>query len=130
MTMIPDFTKTMQDVMASFPSDMSSIQDALRSQSLLGEKLARVALAAAERSTEISARWAKDSITRMGELAAVRQEPSDYAKAVSDFASRSAELAAEHMAAYAEIAKTVQTDTVNLMLTAGKDIVLDAQKAA
>ena len=130
MARTPDFTKTMQDMMANFPSGMSSIQDALKSQGLLGEKLARVALAAAERSTEISARWAKDSIARMGELAAVKQEPSDYAKAMSDFASASAELAAEHMAAYAEVAKKVQTDTADLMLTAGKDIALDAQKIA
>ncbi|WP_410217092.1 phasin family protein, partial [Paracoccus sp. (in: a-proteobacteria)] len=78
---------------------------------LLGEKLARVALAAAERSSEISARWAKDSLTRMGELATVKDEPSDYAKAASDFASASAELAAEYMAAYAEVAKKVQMDT-------------------
>ena len=125
-----DFTKTMQDMMANFPSNMSSIQDAMKSQSLLSEKLARVALAAAERSTEISARWAKDSMACMGELAAHKDEPSDYTKAVSDFASRSAELAAEHMAAYAEVAKKVQLDTVELMLTAGKDVALDAQKNA
>ena len=130
MAKTPDFSKTMQDMMANFPSNMSSIQDAMKSQSLLGEKLARVALAAAERSAEISARWAQDSITRMGELAAVKEEPSDYAKAVSDFASRSAELAAEHMAAYAEVAKKVQMDTVDLMLTAGKDVASDAQKNA
>lgn len=130
MAKTPDFTKTMQDMVANFPSNMSSIQDAMKSQSLLGEKLARVALAAAERSTEISARWAKDSITRMGELAALKEEPSDYAKALSDFASASAELAAEHMAAYAEVAKKVQMDTVDLMLTAGKDVALDAQKSA
>ncbi|MGZ3215922.1 Phasin [Paracoccus sp. T5] len=130
MAKTPDFAKTMQDMMANFPIDTSSFQEAMKSQNLLGEKLARVALSAAERSTEISARWAKDSITRMGELAAVKEEPSEYAKAMSDFASASAELAAEHMAAYAEVAKKVQMDTVDLMLTAGKDIASDAQKVA
>jgi hypothetical protein len=34
------------------------------------------------------------------------------------------------MAAYAEVAKKVQMDTVDLMLTAGKDIASDAQKTA
>ncbi|WP_410218369.1 Phasin [Paracoccus sp. (in: a-proteobacteria)] len=130
MAKTPDFAKTMQDMMANFPIDTSSMQEAMKSQSMLGERLARVALSAAERSTEISARWAKDSITRMGELASVKQEPSDYAKAMSDFASASAEIAAEHMAAYAEVAKKVQMDTVDLMLTAGKDISNDAQKIA
>ncbi|MCF3973924.1 Phasin [Paracoccus salsus] len=130
MAKTPDFTKTMQDMMANLPVDTSSFQDAFKSQGVLGEKLARVALSAAERSTEISAQWAKDSISRMGELAVVKAEPSDYTKAVSDYASASAEVAAEHMAAFAEVAKKVQMDTVDLMLTAGKDMASDAQKAA
>jgi hypothetical protein len=89
-----------------------------------------VALEAAERSTDISARWAKDSIARVGELAASKQEPAEYTKAMTDFASASAELAAEHLAAYAEVAKKVQMDTVDLMLSSGKDFASDAQKAA
>ena len=130
MAKTPDMTKTMQDMMANFPIDTSSMQDAMKSQSMMGEKLARVALSAAERSTEISAQWAKDTIARMGELTAVKHEPSDYAKSLSDFASAAAEMAAEHMAAYAEVAKKVQMDTVDLMLTAGKDMASDAQKVA
>ena len=130
MAKTPDMTKTMQDMMANFPVDTSSMQDAFKTQSALNEKLSRVALSAAERSTEISARWAKDSISRMGELAAVKQDPSEYAKAMSDFASAAAEMAAEHMAAYAEVAKKVQMDTVDLMLSSGKDFAADAQKAA
>ena len=130
MAKTPDFTKTYQDMMANFPIDTSSVQEAMKSQSVLSEKLARVALGAAERSTEISAQWAKDSISRMGELAVVKEEPSEYAKSFSDYASASAELAAEHMAAFAEVAKKVQMDTVDLMLTAGKDMASDAQEAA
>ncbi|SNT76049.1 Phasin [Paracoccus seriniphilus] len=130
MAKTPDFTKTMQDMMANFPIDTSSFQDAMKSQSAFGEKLAKVALAAAERSTEISANWAKDSISRMGELAVVKEEPAEYAKAVSDYASAAAEVAAEHMASFAEVAKKVQMDTVDLMMTAGKDLAADAQKVA
>lgn len=130
MAKTPDFAKTMQDMMSNFPVDTSSMQEAMKSNSMLGEKLARVALSAAERSTEISAQWAKDTISRMGEFASAKQEPSDYTKAMSDYASASAEVAAEHMASYAEVAKKVQMDTVDLMLTAGKDMASDAQKAA
>lgn len=130
MAKAPDFTKTFQDLLANFPIDTSSFQDAVKSQGLLGEKLARVNLAAAERSTEISAQWAKDTIARFGELTSTKKEPTDYAKAMTDFASASAEVAAEHMAAFAEVAKKVQMDTVDLMLTAGKDIAADAQKVA
>ncbi|MDO5631100.1 MAG: phasin family protein [Paracoccus sp. (in: a-proteobacteria)] len=130
MAKAPDYTKTFQDMMAQFPVDTSSLTEAFKSQTALGEKLARVALSAAERSTEISAQWTKDALARVGELSTAKDEPSEYAKAVSDFASASAELAAEHMSAFAEVAKKLQMDTVDLMLTAGKDIASDAQKAA
>jgi hypothetical protein len=130
MAKTPDFTKTFQDMMSNFPVDTSSVQEALKSHSLFGEKLAKVALSAAERSTDITAAWAKDTIARMGELAVVKHEPSDYAKAMTDFASAYAEASAEHMAAFAEVAKKVQMDTVDLMLTAGKDLTAEAQKVA
>ena len=130
MAKTPDFAKTFQDMMANFPIDTSSFQEAFKSQGVLGEKLTRVALTAAERSTEISAQWAKDAIARVGELAAVKHEPSDYAKSLTDFASASAEVAAEHMAAFAEVAKKVQMDTVDLMLTAGKDVAAEARTVA
>jgi L-rhamnose isomerase len=54
----------------------------------------------------------------------------DFGHGMSEFASASAETAAEHMAACAEVAKKVQMDTVDLMLTAGKDRASDAQETA
>ena len=130
MAKTPDFTKTMQDLMANFPVDTSSMQDAFKSQSALNEKLSRVALSAAERSTEISAQWAKDSIARIGELTAKKDDATSYTKAFTDFASASAETAAEHMSAFAEVAKKLQMETVDLLMAAGKDLAEDAQKTA
>ena len=130
MANTPDFTKNFQDMMTNFPADSSSMTEAFRTQSALGEKMTRVALSAAERSTEISAAWAKDTLARMGELTTSKEQPADYAKAMSDFASAAAELAAEHMAAYAEVAKKVQMDTVDLLMNAGKEVQADAQRMA
>ncbi|MFD1796426.1 Phasin [Paracoccus aurantiacus] len=130
MAKTPDFTKTMQDMMANFPVDTSSMQDAFKSQSALNEKLSKVALSAAERSTEISAQWAKDSIARIGELTAKKDDASAYAKAFTDFANASAETAAEHLSAFAEVAKKLQMETVDLLMAAGKDMASDAQKSA
>ncbi|KGJ13486.1 hypothetical protein [Paracoccus sanguinis] len=130
MAKTPDFTKPFQDMMQNFPVDTSSMTEAFKTQSQLGEKMTRVALQAAERSTEISAAWAKDTIARMGELATSKEQPADYAKAMSDFASAAAELAAEHMSAYAEVAKRVQMDTVDLLMNAGKEAQGDMQRMA
>ena len=130
MAKTPDFTKPFQDMMANFPVDTSSMTDAFKSQAQLSERMTRVALQAAERSTEISAAWAKDTLARMGELATSKEQPADYAKAMSDFASAAAELAAEHMSAYAEVAKKVQMETVDLLMNAGKSAQGDMQRMA
>jgi hypothetical protein len=121
MTKTTDFTKVMQDMMASFPVDASAFQNAFKTQAAYGEKLAAVALAAAEKSTELSAKWAKDSLAKLSETAKAKAEPADYAKAATDFATAAAEMAAENLAAFAEIAKKVQMDTVEVMLAAGKN---------
>ncbi len=124
-----DYTKMMQDMMAAFPVDTKAVQEAFKTSALLGEKMTKVALEAADKNAEISSKWTKDSIAKVGELAKVKSEPTDYTKALSDFASASAEMAAENMAAYAEVAKKVQMETVELMLAAGKDFSEDATAA-
>ena len=65
----------------------------------------------------------------MGEMSSTKEDPADYTKAMTDFASAQAEMAAEHMAAFAEVAKKVQMDTVELMLAAGKDMGEEATAA-
>ena len=124
-----DMTKMMQEMMASFPIDATAMQDAFKTQAALAEKMSKVALEAAEKSTELSAKFTKDTLSKFGEMAKVKDEPTDYTKAMTDFASSQAELVAEHMASYAEVAKKVQMETVELMLAAGKDFSEDATAA-
>ena len=124
-----DFTKMFQDMMSAFSMDPTAMQDAFKTQAALAEKMSKVALEAAEKSTEISAKWTKDTLAKVGEIATVKDEPTDYTKSMTDFASASAEMAAENMAAFAEVAKKVQMETVELMLAAGKDFSEDATAA-
>lgn len=124
-----DFNKMMQDMMGSFPVDMKGMQDAFKTQAAMSEKMGKVVLEAAEKSAEVSNKWTKQTLSKLGEVSTVKQEPGDYAKAMSDFASSSAEMASEHMAAFAEIAKRVQMDTVEMMLAAGKDMSAEATAA-
>lgn len=125
-----DFTAIFQDMMGSFPVDTKAMEDAFKSQTTLAEKLSTVNLDAATQSTELSAKWTQDTLTKMQALTTAKAEPTDYAKSVTDFASASAESAAEHMAAFAEIAKKVQTQTMELMLAAGKDMSEDMTAVA
>lgn len=122
MAKAEDFTKYVSDMLGAFPVDTSAMQDAFKSSAALGEKMSKVALDAADKSTEISTKWTKETIAKLGDVTAVKSEPTDYTKAVTDFASAQAELAAENMAAFAEVAKKVQMETVELMLAAGKEV--------
>lgn len=124
-----DFTKMMQDMLGAFPVDMSALQDGFKTQAALGEKLSKVALTAAEKSTEVSTKWTKETLEKVGAVTTVKDDAADYTKAITDFASAQAEMTAESMAAFAEIAKKVQIETVELMLAAGKDISEDASAA-
>lgn len=122
MAKTQDFTSFMKDMMGSFPVDTSAMEDVFKNTAALNEKLASVALEAAEKSAEISSGWTKDALSKMGDISKAKAEPADYAKAATDFASASAEVAAENMAAFAEVAKKVQMETVELLMAAGKDI--------
>ncbi len=129
MAKAQDMTAVMKDMMGAFPVDTAAMEDAFKTTASLNEKLSGVALTAAEKSTEISSKWTKDTLAKLAEMSKAKAEPADYAKAMTDFASASAEVAAENMAAFAEIAKKVQMDTVELMMAAGKDISEDATAA-
>ena len=121
-----DFTAIMKDMMGAFPVDTKSFEEAMKNTSALNEKLATVALTAAEKSSDISSKWTKDTITKLTAMTKVPAEPADYAKSVTDFASAAAEVAAENMAAFAEVAKKLQMDTVELLMAAGKDVAEEA----
>ncbi len=129
MAKAQDYTKMFQDMLGNFPVDMTAMQDAYKTQAALAEKMSRVALEAADKSTEISSKFTKETIAKLGGVATMKDEPADYGKAMTDFASAQAEAAAESMAAFAEVAKKVQMETVELMLAAGKDMSEDATAA-
>ena len=71
-----DFTKVMQDMAASFPIDASALQDTFKSSAILGEKMTKVALEAAEKSNEISSKWTKDTLAKFGAMSKVKAEPT------------------------------------------------------
>ncbi len=129
MAKAQDYNKVMKDMMGAFPVDMTAVQDAFKAQAAFGEKLTRVALEAVEKSAEISSKWTKDTVARAGDVAKVKEDPADYTRAITDFASAQAELVAENLAAFAEVAKKAQMETVELVLAAGKDISKDATAA-
>ena len=129
MNKAQDFTAIMKDMMGAFPVDTTAFEDAFKNSAALNEKLTAVALGAAEKSSEISTKWTKDTLSKLGDMSKAKDEPADYAKAMTDFASAQAEVAAENMAAFAGVAKKVQMETVELLMSAGKEATEEATAA-
>ena len=130
MTKQADYTKIMKDMMGAFPVDTSAMNDVFKTQAAFADKMSKVVLEAAEKSTEVSAMWTKATLGKLGTVTEAKDDPADYTKAITDFASAQAEVSSESMAAFAEIAKKVQMETVELMMAAGKDITEEAAAAA
>ena len=126
---VNDMQKMMKEMLGAFPVDTAAMSEAFKTQATFADQMSKVVLEAAEKSTEISAGWTKSTIGKLGVVTNAKSEPTDYTKAMTDFASTQAEMSAESMAAFAEVAKKVQMETVELMLAAGKDMGEDATKA-
>ncbi|MCR8723058.1 phasin family protein [Frigidibacter sp. ROC022] len=129
MAKTTDYNTMFKDAMNAFPMDMSAFQNMFKTSAGYGEKLSKVALEAADKSAEVSAKWTKDTLAKLGDVTKVKEDVADYGKSLTDFASTQAEMAAEHMAAFAEIAKKVQAETVELLMAAGKTASDDASAA-
>jgi hypothetical protein len=133
MASTQDFSTMMKDMMSNVPVDTAAMDSLVRSQTALAEKMSAVAIEAAQRSTELSAKWAQDTLSKLSTMTQAKPEPADYAKSMAEFMTGSAEAAAEHMAAFAEIAKRVQTETLELLMSGAKDMgqqmTVAAQKA-
>ena len=73
-------------------------------------------------SSEVSAKWTVNTIAKLTELSRAKTDAADYAKALTDDAFAQADIATENMAAFAELAKYVQLETVELLVAAGKEL--------
>lgn len=124
------YTKVMTGMFGEFPANAGMFKSAFRQQAAITDKMSRVVLAAAEKSTEISATWTKSTLGELGNVTNAQDDPSDYTKAINDFAIAQAELGAKSVEALADVATTAQVRAFELMLAADKDPVNGASKAA
>ena len=122
MTGISEMTAMYENFIKALPFDNKLFEDTYKNSATLNEKFAEVMIIAARKNTDVSSKWAKDTLIKMSGLAQSKTDGTDYAKTMTDFASDQVEAATESMAAFAEIAKRTQMDFVEIMMTVGKDI--------
>ncbi len=121
MNKATDMAATLKEMMDAFPVDTKSMEEAYKNSLALTEKLSHAAIEAADKSSEISQKWTKDTLAKLAEMSKAKAEPADYAQAMSDYVSAQADVATENMAAFAEVAKKLQMETFDLMMAASQD---------
>ena len=124
-----DPSAMVQDVLKNMPVDLDALKEQFKGNAEVGEKLAQAALEAAERSNELSSKWTQETLSNVGSVAKVQEDPSAYTKAMTDFAATQGEMATANLTAFAEIAKTLQEQTIEILMSAGKTFGEDAAAA-
>ncbi len=115
-----DFTKFFGQLPAGFQFDKNAATDALQTWATFGERLSGITLEAAARSNEIATTSTKETLARLGDVTKVRDEPSEYAQAAADYVQGHFELSRRTAEAFASVVQKAQTDTVELVGTAGE----------
>jgi hypothetical protein len=125
-----DYTAFFQDLMSGKAFDMPAANDVFGTMTAYQAKMNRIALETAEKNAELSYGWMKETLTKMEAFTDSKQDPSELAKTSADVLSSAMRSAPEHVAKFAEVAKQAQTDTVELVMEAGKDLQGEAVAAA
>jgi hypothetical protein len=107
-----------------------NFKDVLGNVAEYNGKLSQIALDAAKKNAELSQTWANNTLGALDAFTAVQEKPTAYASVAKDFVSAQAKSTPEHVAAFAEVAKQAQIDTVELLLSAGKQVQAEATEVA
>lgn len=124
-----EFTKAIENFFAAVPMDMSAFDDVAKNTAEFNSKLSQIALEAAEQNAELTSSWTKETLVKLEELTKVKKDPADYANAVSEFATSQAQSSPEHVAAFAEVAKKAQMETIELLMAGSKELQAKATAA-
>ena len=93
-------------------------------------KLSKIALDTFKKNTELSQEWSKETLNSLETFTKTQKNPSDYSKVINDFVTQQTQSSPKHIAEFAEIAKQAQLDTIDLYMSAGKEMNEEMTKTA
>ena len=93
-------------------------------------KLSKIALDTLKKSAELSQDWSKETLNSLDTFTKTHKNPSDYSKVINDFVTQQTQSSPKHIAEFAEIAKKAQLDTIDLYMSAGKEMNEEMTKTA
>jgi hypothetical protein len=128
MAKTQDFTSFLKDVPVAFDAD--AVTNAMKTSASFSERFSAIAIDAAEKSNDITTNTVKKSLTLLRGVTDVQDEPADYAKAMTDFATAQSNLVKAHFEALGDVAKLAQSNATELFATTGRQVTEQSTKAA
>ena len=114
----------------TFGMDQNPFADMFRTAAAFNARMAGIALDTANRNAELAHGWTRETIEKMRPLADPSLTPDVAMKRTGEIAAERLRAAPEHVAKFAEVAKTAQTQAVELMMETGRDVQGDIVSAA
>jgi len=130
MSKTPDFMEYFKGLMDGSMVDTKSASAMFASANEYTAKFNKIALVAAEKSAELSNAWVKDPLQKLEAFSKPMSEPTEAAKLTSEIAAAQMQATPEHLAKFAEVAKSAQMATIELLMAAGKDVQSEVTAAA
>lgn len=122
----PDFTKAFENLYT--PADFSAFNNFFKSSTEFNSKFSKIALEAAEKNAELAQAWTKSTMSKLETVTKTQKDPADLTKVITEFTTDQAKATSDHVAAFAEIAQKAQMDTIELFMSAGKEVQATAKK--
>jgi len=127
MFTLEEYTKNMEKFTSQNPFFSTGSVDSVLE---FNSKLSKIALDTFKKNAELSQEWSKETLNALENLTKTQKNPSDYSKVINDFITQQTQSSPKHLAELAEIAKKAQLDTIDLYMTAGKEINEEMTKTA
>jgi len=102
--------------------DPQGYQDATKTIANMNDRLTNIVVEAGTRSTDIAGNAAKEAFANLRELSQVRDEPSAYGTAYTDFVQKQADLFTRTAQAFGTVTRKAGSETTDLASKAGEEI--------
>ena len=122
-----EYTKNFEKFSTQNPFLSSHSLDAILE---FNSKLSKIALETIKKNTELSQEWSKETLNSLETFTNTHKNPSDYSKVINDFVTQQTQSSPKHIAEFAEIVKKAQLDTIDLYMSAGKEMNEEMTKTA
>lgn len=102
--------------------DPKGYQDVFKTWASINERMASLAVETGTRVTDIASETTKEALANIRELSEVRDEPSQYGQAYTDFIQKQAELFTRAGQTFANESRKLGSETADLATEAGEEV--------